>query len=298
MILGHCMNVPGPVGRLLGAFHMPLFFIASGLLFKPKEYGTIFKNTALKVLVPYFTTALIMYLLISCFEGNYDWWPAILLGNSYKTFGMDGYNVGPLWFLPAFFCSMLFINIVVKLKYKWTQLTLLVGSFYLSLLIFYYCDMLPFGVLPGIVGSFFIWVGIQFKEYDLSQHKNVVALLALSGIACCFVGDCAMSWHIYKLQLVQIMGAAGCVYFILNAIRKYQWGGQLSYVGRNSLALMCIHAFDRRLGFTASLVNYVSIDNRYLALSSEFILKVIFVFLLFMIIKRISFTRNLYKIID
>ena len=55
VIVGHTL-IGYKVNDYIYAFHMPLFFICSGLLFKPKDIKMVAKNNAKKLLVPYYVT--------------------------------------------------------------------------------------------------------------------------------------------------------------------------------------------------------------------------------------------------
>lgn len=296
MILGHCMTVPGPLGRIIGTFHMPLFFIASGFLYKQRSLSNIVSHTGKKVLLPYLVTAIIMWGMIIFIERQYDWGWAILMGNTYKTLGIEGYEVGPLWFLPAFFCAMLFTHFIFAIKKVYIQILIIIAGFYMSIIIFHYCDMLPFGILPGFVGATFICMGGYYKMYSQYLHHPLIILVGFVILLLCMIfGNCAMSWHIYKLQILQLIGAFVATLLIFRILPNIKFG--LSNIGKNSLILMCIHSIDRKLCLTADFVEkFTYSDNKLIILGEEFICKILFILTIFYIIKHISLFHRIYNI--
>lgn len=113
VVLGHASLI-GPLNRTLYAFHMPLFFIISGLLFKERPLHETLRRKAQHLLIPYFTFAVLTFTYWSLIErrlrpGNYSVLNAFL--NIFiARGGIDNnpYNV-VLWFLPCLFMTeMLF----------------------------------------------------------------------------------------------------------------------------------------------------------------------------------------------
>ena len=56
VILGHSL-VGLKINDYIFAFHMPVFFITSGILFRPKSIPAVIKKNAQKLLIPYGITA-------------------------------------------------------------------------------------------------------------------------------------------------------------------------------------------------------------------------------------------------
>lgn len=115
MIIGHSL-LPSILARPFLVFHMPLFFIVSGYLFKEKPVVELVKKNFKRVMVPYLFTGGIMWLCLALLNGWYDWGISLLFGNAYKTLCWDmSYTVGPLWFLISFFFAVLLFSLVNKI---------------------------------------------------------------------------------------------------------------------------------------------------------------------------------------
>ena len=101
------------------AFHIPLFFILSGMVFSPEKYGG-FKSFCVRkvksLLLPYFIYSIITWIIWAAFvsvthqQVDSIWAP--LLETVFSR-GSEGYLVhnGPLWFVTCLF--------VVELTYYW-----------------------------------------------------------------------------------------------------------------------------------------------------------------------------------
>ena len=64
MISGHLPNVNSDWSLYIHAFHMPIFFIISGLFFKEKEpFSTFIQKKVRTLLIPYFTFDMFMSML-------------------------------------------------------------------------------------------------------------------------------------------------------------------------------------------------------------------------------------------
>lgn len=109
VLYGHLFNTDNQ-RYLIYAFHMPLFFFISGLVFKPPSQKSIIeisKKYSKQLLIPYVIFALLTYLFafVSHTAGDISFTGilyqlfGIVYGNGND--GMLGYNV-VLWFLPVF----------------------------------------------------------------------------------------------------------------------------------------------------------------------------------------------------
>jgi len=182
---------------LIFAFHMPLFFFISGLVFKSVAHKSFFAVTlkfAKQLLLPYYLFATLTYLFtaipyISQNGGQVDmgsvWYQLFGIVYGSGSDGMLGYNV-VLWFLPCLFITKLTFAFLTK---KVTQtkkiIAILLGSAVSGYLIaaFFPWLKLPFGFEIALTGIVFFGAGYFFKKYAnifsiFSQHKILVAVTA------------------------------------------------------------------------------------------------------------------------
>lgn len=186
MILGHG-GLYGElwIQQLIYSFHMPLFFILSGIFF---EKNNLLKS-AKALLIPYFTMNIIMLLWnfvfnkdsFSFFLGKHI--PAILLG--------VGYNINnyipvcsPMWFFYVLFIVHLMINIVLKISSKYRFVLCLFSTFaivFVLLLRYFNIDTI-FPIDSSLFAVPFFSIGILMK-YELlkswSLMKNFIIICTM-----------------------------------------------------------------------------------------------------------------------
>lgn len=116
VVMGHTCTY-APLFRWIYSFHMALFFIVSGLLFRPKPFVLTAKRKAFRLLVPYAFFATIMFLYWALLERRMRHGSQSVLNAFLNLFlaraGSDNYPQNAvLWFLPCLFVTeMLFLVI-------------------------------------------------------------------------------------------------------------------------------------------------------------------------------------------
>lgn len=125
MVLGH-MHYRKIIEKFIYGFHMPLFFLVSGYLYKqPQNLFGYVKRKTYALIVPYFIVGLLYCILDGILTGN----SAVLLGLK-GVFVTTTYNQpieSSLWFLPAlFWINLIYAWIdkaIVHLKWKMALVT-------------------------------------------------------------------------------------------------------------------------------------------------------------------------------
>ncbi len=107
VIIGHVELVAAPVRQYIASFHMPLFFLISGMLLwykkeEQKEMESFVRKKGKSIMLPYVIFSM-AYLFIECarmaVKGSTGW--GAIFRQLYQTFCLQGISV--LWFLPALF---------------------------------------------------------------------------------------------------------------------------------------------------------------------------------------------------
>ena len=120
VVLGHSTYCNDQLLTIISSFHMPLFFIISGMLLmqikeEEKSFATIIKRKWKGIMIPYITFSVI-YMLV-------DFWylwkhPQVIDFNFIKMAFIEFvslYGISVLWFLPAlFFGEVLFLFVRKK----------------------------------------------------------------------------------------------------------------------------------------------------------------------------------------
>ncbi len=125
VVLGHVEYLSGEWIRFVTAFHMPLFFLISGILIrKKKEEEKLFCNLVKKklysIMLPYAIFSLLSFLLESSrllIKGLDEW--NVVLRQLFQSCCLQG--VSTLWFLPALFMGeLIFVGIRKKTSHAGT----------------------------------------------------------------------------------------------------------------------------------------------------------------------------------
>lgn len=129
VVLGHILNAANPhysirpytyTQAFITSFHMPAFFLITGLLFKNEKWkeqswGTFLLSRVRSLLIPYlfFETLAIVYLHFVLHS--------VTLADGLLRMVTFRCNVGADWFLPAMFLANMFYFVTVKYsnRYLW-----------------------------------------------------------------------------------------------------------------------------------------------------------------------------------
>lgn len=148
MIYGHG-SLCGDLRNYVYSFHMPMFFLISGMLYKPLSLCDTFRKNWRGLMVPYLLLNIICYIpqLLAMlwhgtltFEKVYYSWGAVLFGLGYNTKGFVPIST-PCWFIYTLFIAKLLMALFVK-KGK---------------------DGLLFLVLTSVIATVFL----QYEQIDL-----------------------------------------------------------------------------------------------------------------------------------
>lgn len=241
VILGHMSIVYG-LKSLIYSFHMPLFFMISGLnLNIEKIYNTKFKNYSLrlakKMLVPYFWLQMLSFLLrqlVSVIRNKPFDVKTYLLGILVGNNNLVEAPSNPLYYVLLLFLAQIGLWFVIKLaKCNKKYITI------------------------GVAG--FSLISLCLQRISLPWHINVVPMAMLL----IFIGRLLMDLYIKvkdKLETMKkwryfgLCGAFGCFGFILNRIN-----GRISihgnYYGKNViLFLACAVAISIAIALVVMLL--------------------------------------------
>ncbi len=103
--------------RFINSFHMPLFFIISGLnlgLSKRKEDKSSYKLLCKKILIPYLVWSILYIILFSLYL-PYDYFGVDTVGEKIYS-AVSFYGMIPLWFLSALFLGQIVYRFVTGFK--------------------------------------------------------------------------------------------------------------------------------------------------------------------------------------
>jgi len=263
VIHGHSLSSES-YRHLIYAFHMPLFFFISGLVFnyiRNDNLGLVIKKSAKGILVPYVGFALFTY-LIWLFQNNaflsFDFsaflnhMTGIIYGNSNRLF----FNI-VLWFLPVLFVTKVLFSFISKLKSeKIIAITLFIFSLIGYLISVISPDIrLPFGVETALTAVVFFGAGSLLvtnphpKLNDFVLRNKIILFAAASLISGIFA---VVNYQNYGQQIdLRLLHYGNYFYFYIAAIsgivatlilgRIINTNRVLEYIGKYTLALFIFH---------------------------------------------------------
>ena len=264
VVLGHS-NPLTYIRKYIYSFHMPLFFIVSGLTFNPGKYDStkmFIKHKAKTILLPYlminlftipfylyyfkilnFTSVTILDIIKGIFIANND---IIVLVN------------GPTWFLPTLFLTDVLVYIIYR-KFKDNKNNIFIIS--ILLLLIGYVESITSGdiIMPWHLNSipvctFFTLIGFLCKDYIKVQDRKqkvtkiiygIIFILAGAIIAVKFNGSVSFGGNNYKSILLTISSIVltmlGFSIILMRIKCKNIITDLWSFIGKNTLIILGLH---------------------------------------------------------
>ena len=253
VIIGH-VSINANINNFIYSFHMPLFFIISGFLYKPKK--NFVKNKAKSILIPYFVFSIISFiywLFIERFFRNQQNSPLNLFFNIFLARGGDDnylFNV-VMWFLPCLFLTeILFDFLVNRVKYKYVKYIIITSSIIGFIFSRISNVRLPFCFDICFSAIVFFYVGFYLKNKVKDKmnlpKKNILyyiilIMLFFSVVILSKLEHGAnmnnLSYKYYSIFYITAIIGFYMIYMISNKINIKC----LKWIGSNSLYIMVIH---------------------------------------------------------
>lgn len=191
MVVGHT-SIPGVLSNFIWAFHMPLFFIASGWTTNWEKYGFVdFAIRKARTLLLPFAIYSVVVFNIQVFQGQ----------NSWNGFVQHGWVAYALWFIPVLFVASLCAKGIYSIKisvlkrvggkiYMCTLLCVMVGY-----LLSYRHLLLPWSLSSVPYATFMIVVGSEIKNipnrFLQPRWYSILILFAITAVIS----------HFYRLDM-------------------------------------------------------------------------------------------------
>lgn len=239
VVIGHVYS-NRTVFNWLYSFHMPLFFLAAGWVYKEKSVLIDIKRRIQTIVVPYFSFGLLVLLYWQVIERrfrNSDMsFMDSLLGLFSGCYDNLDFNVH-LWFLPCFFVTVALFNILVNLggrKFAYIAVVLM-SLIYVALPM----PELPWGInrVFKYIGFYAVGVFLTGRETKIVDRKirtGVVAVVLL-------ILNFFLSYHNLATGIMWLVTALIGVLALILISQLINQNRVLQYLGRISLIILCIH---------------------------------------------------------
>lgn len=251
----------------LYSFHMPLFFIISGMLIAYKNEKDILKFIIKRIkgiLIPY---AFFSVLSIIVFAIVNDFNKAVIIQSIKAT--VCGIGIDTLWFLPAlFFGEVIFFVLKNLLKNKYvicvcSAVIYIIGNFMMK----------DYGIICLFLGRIFIAIGfIMVGNYtlDFVRKRNmpwyVLAILAILSVVFSKInGLVDLNNLVFNNKILYLLNSLLGTYLVLE-LSKLINVDELIYWGKNTLIVMATHLniiylfnkfFKYHLGYITGMIVFI-----------------------------------------
>ncbi len=265
VIIGHCGCIPyWPVRHIIFSFHMPLFFLVSGYLYKKKEVKEALRRDIIHLGIPYLLTCLAIlfyYLLYFIITKSHNIEPlqryaiASIWGSGtiHKCkYLADHPSIGAIWFLPALLVCKNVYNVLPSRSRLLVSFLL----FVIATIVGRYLIFIPFSVLSGLSAIIFYAIGDYLKSV-----QRISFIYWIIGLACWFVSIKYSHINIVQPQLdlyfIDVVGATCAsilVYLLSGQILRVAFLSRcLQWIGEKTLYVLCFHLVDLDCGFSERL---------------------------------------------
>lgn len=253
------------------SFHMQLFFVVSGFLWKQQSIKEISIKRARTLIGPYFIFMFLFLLVDRCFHLNNETVDIVKSLRAIVFFPTDNTNMpiaSAMWFLPCLYLASVIYSILGRLNFKVKTVVIFLiticGTVYSSL-----CDnMLPLTLEPLAAALMFMLVGEYIKMNRLNMvvtdHKPfyIFGLLALEAFLAFINGSVDLRsarFHIVPLYFINGILGTFAYWGISKWIEELRtgYGGiirkELICFGEYSIVVLCLHQL------------FISLMNKFLA---------------------------------
>lgn len=246
MVIGHCYHSENAVLRLIYAFHMPFFFIVSGILYADKWQNEIkysLYRTGLKLLIPYYVFDALFCLFVIILGRPEDLPSALWNALTLQVFPMIGATV--TWFLPCQFMVLGIFSTGAKHLKKSIWIGICLFAYIIAITTPTY-TLLP--VLRSLVGVGFFAVGFYGKS--LFDRRYCLPLLCCVGVVYVvlvklngMVSLVSLRFSNPWLYTVNSLLGSWLLYQVGLRIPRKRWLSWIEYLGKNSVIVLCTHMF-------------------------------------------------------
>lgn len=309
VVIGHTVPIDSKIYNIIFSFHMPLFFIISGYLFKDRDPHDLLKRNFKRMIIPYIATSFFIILgtsLILINTGLSSVMHNIKIMSIASLYGsgldvpapINVKMIGAIWFLLALYFAEYFFSIILKIARGNTLIqvgiiTVVTLSGYLLAKIFW----LPLSLNAAMIAVFYIYIGFQAKKislFELKINKLLLLLMLLLWIFTYHVNGVILANGTFHYFPFTLFGSACGSYFVIKFCKYLcRWNflkNLLSYIGKETLIILCFHLIDMYL------VPYylIPLHTAFIWTSVVILIRLALLFIIAVYAKKLTLIKKLY----
>lgn len=247
VVMGH-LNYPDWIHDSIYLFHMPLFFIVSGILFTPCTLEKFISKRTKRLLAPIFPYMLLIIPMkaLACY---YKEIPIIQGLLSSSLLSLDA----PIWFIPVFFCTQMIFFVIIKCNMLLARIFIMtiltVVGFYL---ISHRIDLPFYTTLTFFCFPLYL-IGYLLKLKGVLEIETRKEIELLICAICILVLFFSLRMHLH-LDIVRkevdanplfvyipLLSGFMLVFYTAKICVKFKINRVFSFLGRNSYTIMLLH---------------------------------------------------------
>lgn len=285
VVLGHMPSLPEWIHNWIYSFHMPIFFFASGYLFKPRMLKECVLRSIKSLIVPY-----CIYSIVFFFMDFFIYHDCNVLKAEMCSFIIGQGSFEILWFFISMFWVQLIYNLIYTLSKNavYRRLAILAIT-----IMFYILTVFKIGILlkfsTSMVAMSFYAVGHEYRICN-QRRKHTMAfglILLLFNILACIVINLTHSDFLdinsqqYGiLPLTWLCAICGCfsIVLLIKSFASRQLMKPINYMGHNSLYFFPLLAYIP-VRLVDIMDNYVLVGPLFKVISKLIAFFLIYVFI-------------------
>lgn len=250
IVLGHS-KLPDILLSWIYSFHVPLFFIISGYLYKPRPIFEIVKKGFKQLVKPMFLTNLVCVLGLMVVFSHSGTWLGPKLGNwilnSFLMINKEEF--AGMWFLCALFWAKIWLKLLLRFCGKFL-ISSSILLFLMTMQLWLNIGEVPWFFLHGMACSLFLTIGYILKNTNFIDYKShyEVSLLCLFIVFYAYKLPMDVNLFNYPNGLFSVISST-CISLAFLFLLKIFCGikhvtgikNLIMWIGENTLIILCFH---------------------------------------------------------
>lgn len=244
VVIGHVTSDP-VIRAAMYHFHMPLFFMLSGMVFTPAAASDVVRRRGRSLLIPYVAWLLLLIVadvLIAKMTGHATYLPwdrpiaavaRAILGGTYLVG-----SFGVFWFVTCLFIVQIAANVILH----WGDRAVVVAAvalFVMAHLMLHWPS--PWGVISVPLSLFFFLAGILYRRHEVMLGKKALILSIGAALPAMASAPPDLKIADYGTPVISIVGALGMCHLIFIIARRAPASALFTSLGQASIVIMYLH---------------------------------------------------------